>query len=189
MRSYRTHNLWFDQYMEKARVPRLHSFHIGIFKRLAKTYSGHRVLCTIWAFTVISALKATTNFSKEKESDPRDKEVYFRLLTLFEKNKFGFNTRVFADFDVFLEAVVNERFLDDNSAYYDDPITGKEIEDVEMGLVTDPAEGDVQYFMRTKHEHHGEGNPVWKFPDRVGTNYSKDDLSPYKLLPQGMKNH
>lgn len=40
LRSYRTHNLWFDQYHKKVRTPRITSFHIGFFKRLGKTYSG-----------------------------------------------------------------------------------------------------------------------------------------------------
>ena len=40
LRSYRTHNLWFDQYQKKVRTPRITAFHIGIFKRLGKTYSG-----------------------------------------------------------------------------------------------------------------------------------------------------
>ena len=40
LRSYRTHNLWFDYYQKKARQPRVTAFHLGLFKRLAKTYSG-----------------------------------------------------------------------------------------------------------------------------------------------------
>ena len=40
LKSYRTHNLWFDQYQKKARVPRVTAFHIGFFKRLGKSYSG-----------------------------------------------------------------------------------------------------------------------------------------------------
>ena len=40
LRSYRTHNLWFDQYQKKVRTPRITAFHLGIFKRLGKTYSG-----------------------------------------------------------------------------------------------------------------------------------------------------
>ena len=40
LRSYRTHNLWFDLYFKKARVPRMHGLHIALFKRIAKTYSG-----------------------------------------------------------------------------------------------------------------------------------------------------
>ena len=39
-----------------------------------------------------------------------------------------------SDFDLLLEAVLNERFIDDSSAYYDDPISSKEIEDMETGL-------------------------------------------------------
>ena len=40
LRSYRTHNLWFDQYQKKVRCPRITGFHIGFFKRMGKTYSG-----------------------------------------------------------------------------------------------------------------------------------------------------
>ena len=40
LRSYRTHNLWFDYYHLKTRVPRLTGFTTGILKRMAKTYSG-----------------------------------------------------------------------------------------------------------------------------------------------------
>jgi len=40
LRSYRTHNLWFDQYQEKVRQPRVVSFHIGFMKRMAKNYSA-----------------------------------------------------------------------------------------------------------------------------------------------------
>ena len=46
-RSYRTHNLWLDMYQKKIRTPRVHSFHIGVFKRLAKTYSGVTYKTTI----------------------------------------------------------------------------------------------------------------------------------------------
>lgn len=40
LRSYRTHNLWLDMYQKKLRTPRVHTFHIGLFKRMGKTYSG-----------------------------------------------------------------------------------------------------------------------------------------------------
>ena len=40
LKSYRTHNLWFDQYQKKVRTPRITAFHIGFFKRMAKSYSG-----------------------------------------------------------------------------------------------------------------------------------------------------
>ena len=40
LRSYRTHNLWFCQYQEKVRQPRVVSFHIGFMKRMAKSYSS-----------------------------------------------------------------------------------------------------------------------------------------------------
>lgn len=40
LRSYRTHNLWLDQYHKKIRTSRITPFHIGVLKRLGKTYSG-----------------------------------------------------------------------------------------------------------------------------------------------------
>lgn len=40
LRSYRTHNLWFDQYQKKVRTPRITAFHLGFFKRMGKSYSG-----------------------------------------------------------------------------------------------------------------------------------------------------
>ena len=40
LRSFRTHNLWFDVYMVKARTPRVTSFHVATLKRMAKSYSG-----------------------------------------------------------------------------------------------------------------------------------------------------
>ena len=40
LRSYRTHNLWFDQYQKKVRTPRITAFHVGLFKRFGKSYSG-----------------------------------------------------------------------------------------------------------------------------------------------------
>ena len=40
MRSYRTHNLWFDYYHLKTRVPRVIGYSTGLVKRMSKTYSG-----------------------------------------------------------------------------------------------------------------------------------------------------
>ena len=40
LRSFRTNNLWLDQYNNKIRCPRVASFHISIMKRLSKNYSG-----------------------------------------------------------------------------------------------------------------------------------------------------
>ena len=39
LRSFRTHNLWLNQYQTKMRTPRVQAFHITAFKRLAKSYS------------------------------------------------------------------------------------------------------------------------------------------------------
>jgi hypothetical protein len=39
-----------------------------------------------------------------------------------------------SDFELFLEAILNEKFIDDSTLYYDDALTSKEIEDMEAGL-------------------------------------------------------
>lgn len=93
-----------------------------------------------------------------------------------------------SDFDLFLEAVLNERFIDDSSGYYDDPITSKEIEDMEMGLKSDFALADVKHLNRDKNDGHHASKKCMQYPDRFGTNYAKsDDLSVYKILPKGVK--
>ena len=71
MRSYRTHNLWLDQYMKKLRTPRVHAFHIGLFKRMGKTYSGARVMAMIWGFTFFEIGKFFFGFSSKTEEDKK----------------------------------------------------------------------------------------------------------------------
>ena len=39
-RNYRSHNLWLNFYNQKMRQPKIASFHIALFKRIAKSYSG-----------------------------------------------------------------------------------------------------------------------------------------------------
>lgn len=188
MRSYRTHNLWLDQYQVKMRSPRIHAFHIGIFKRLGKTYSGIRVVAFIWGLTFCGMGKFLMKFSKQPEEDKKSPEGYSRLLTLFSKNKYGYHTRIMSDFDLLLEALFNERFIDESTMYYDDPIVQKEIEDMEAGLNSDFAPADVKHLLKDKSDgHHGNAKTV-RFPGRVGTNYDRsDDLSIYKVHPKGVK--
>ena len=91
-----------------------------------------------------------------------------------------------SDFDLLLEAVLNERFIDDASAYYDDPITSKEIEDMELGLASDFSDADVKHLLKDKDDGHHGGKKCIRYPGRFGTNYEKsDDLSVYKILPKG----
>ncbi len=82
-----------------------------------------------WGFTFLSLAKFLNGFSSKEEVNKKPAEVYNRLISIFEKNQYGFHTRIMSDFDLLLEAVLNERFIDDSSAYYDDPVTSKEIED------------------------------------------------------------
>ena len=40
LRSYRTHNLWLDQYARKLRAPKIQMFHVAFMRRMAKSVSG-----------------------------------------------------------------------------------------------------------------------------------------------------
>ena len=83
--------------------------------------------------------------------------------------------------------MLNERFIDESSGYYDDAITSKEIEDVELGLNGDFAQADIKHLLKDKSEH-GALNKCLRYPGRFGTNYEKtDDLSIYKVVPKGQK--
>lgn len=119
--------------------------------------------------------------------DERSPEVYNRLLTIFDKNKFGYHTRIMNDFDFLLEALLNEKFIDDSCGYYDDYFTQKEIEDAETGLNCDLTEADVKHLIKDKG-HHGAAKKCFYNPGKFGTNYENSDaLSVYKVLPKGQK--
>jgi hypothetical protein len=139
-----------------------------------------------WGFTFIGLIKFFIGFKQKPEEDKKPQEVYNRLISIFNKNQYGFHTRIMSDFDLLLEAVLNERFIDDSSAYYDDAISSKEIEDMETGLNSDFSEQDVQHLLRDKNDGHHSGKKCLKYPARFGTNYApSDDLSVYKVFPKG----
>lgn len=128
-----------------------------------------------------------TALPKEKKAD---EEGYHRLLTIHAKNKYGFHTRWMSDFELFLESMLNEKFLEDSSNYYDDQFTTLEIQDMEVGLNGDFSHADVRHMLKDKGGHHDEGFKATRNPDRVGTNYPKGDaLSCYKILPKGQMPH
>lgn len=157
---------------------------------MGKNYSGTRVLAFWWGFTFIGMLKFLNQFKKEKKEDSLDDETYNRLTTIYSKNKFGYHTRIMSDFDNFLTAAFNEKFIVDSSAYYDDLVTQKEIEDVEAGLNSDMSEADYAHMLKDKEDGHHEAGPAkcLRYPGRFGTNYEKtDNLSVYKVLPKGEK--
>jgi hypothetical protein len=140
----------------------------------------------LWGLTTCALLKATFGFSAAPQDDLKGDEGYHRLITLFAKNKYGFHTRFMSDFDLFLEAVLNDKFVEDCSHYYDDITLGKEIEDMELGLNGDFTKADVRHLV--KDPDHGHAAPFKSLmrPDRVATNYPKGDaLSCYKILPKG----
>jgi len=121
------------------------------------------------------------------KEDAKGSEGYHRLLSIFQKNKYGYNTRFMSDFELFLEAILNEKFIDDSTLYYDNALTSKEIEDMEAGLNGDFSRQDVRHLLHDKDEGHHESFKALMRPGRVGTNYgSSDDLSCYKILPKGV---
>ena len=188
LRSYRTHNLWLNQYHRKIRTQRHTPFHIHIMKRMAKSYSGTRVMANLWGITFIGIVKFLLSFKEKEAEDSVPAEMYNRLQTIYSKNKFGFQTRIMSDFDLMLEATLNERFIDEATGYYDDPIFQKEIEDVELGLSGDMSESDVKHANRDPDAGHGGGALCAKHPDRWPSNYAKSDaLSIYKVLPKGQR--
>ena len=113
--------------------------------------------------------------------------MYNRLHTIFQKNKYGYHTRIFADFENLLQGALNEKFINNVTNYYDDPTTGPEIEGIEAGLNSDMSKEDIRNLLKDKAEHPEEVKTM-RFPGRHGLNYGKsDDLSPYKVLPKGTK--
>ena len=93
-----------------------------------------------------------------------------------------------ADFELFLEAMLNERFIDESTLYYDDKMTALEVEDVEAGLNGELSLDDTRHLTRDRADAHHDSYKALRFPDRVGTNYDKSDaLSCYKILPKGQK--
>jgi hypothetical protein len=144
-------------------------------------------MANIWGFTFVAMLKFAAGFSKVSTTDPKENEVYMRLNSIFAKNKYGYNTRFMSDFDLLLEGVLNERFIDESTLYYDNPVVSKEIEDMELGLNGDFAEDDIKNLLKDNHAHGSHFKSV-RYPDRVGDNYRKsDDLSCYKVHPSGSK--
>ena len=107
----------------------------------------------LYTITFISALLATQNFSVPKPGKPVEEEQHYRLLSIFAKNKYGYNTRFMSDFEQFLEAVLNEPFLDNSTAYYQDELTATEVEDMESGLAGEFAPADVQQLLHDVEEH------------------------------------
>ena len=75
-----------------------------------------------------------------------------------------------SDFDLLLESALNERFVDDSTAYYDNPIKAKEIEDMEAGLNGEFSEDDIKDLIKDKSDHASPAL-VMKYPGRVGSNY------------------
>merc|ERR1712216_832728 len=100
---------------------------------------------------------------------------------------YGYNTRFMSDFDLLLESALNERFIEESTAYYDDVVVTTEITDMESGLNGEFAEDDIKNLLKDAGGH-GSDTKVVHYPDRVGTNYRKsDDLSCYKVHPSGSK--
>ena len=107
-------------------------------------------MANFWGFTVVGMLKFAFGFSAAKEDDAASSEIYFRLNSIFAKNKYGYTTRFMSDFDLLLEGALNERFIDESTLYYDDEVVSMEIEDMEQGLNGEFAEDDIKNLIKDK---------------------------------------
>ncbi len=144
-----------------------------------------RVAGALYTVTLIGAIKAALAFTTPPESKDFENEENFRLLSIFAKNKYGYNTRFMSDFEYLLESVLNEKFLDNATLYYDDEMTATEVEDQESGLAGDFAPADVAGLLHDKSHADHDSYKAVRHPDRVATNYPKGDaLSCYKILPK-----
>ena len=144
-----------------------------------------RVAGALYAVTFLGAAKFMFGFSAPPADNSVADEETFRLVSIFSKNKYGYNTRFMSDFELLLESVLNEKFLDNSTLYYDDELTATEIEDQESGLAGDFAPSDVQGLLHDKSHGDHDSYKAVRYPDRVGTNYPKGDaLSCYKILPK-----
>lgn len=140
----------------------------------------------IFGFTTLSMIRAAFSFSAAPTKNEIEKEQYFRLQTIFAKNAYGYRTRFFHDFDIFLECLFHGQFLDEAIAYVEDNTTAKEIEDQESGLEGDFANQDMRNANKDSGAAHHDDKLCLAHPARVGTNYPKtDDLSIYKVHPKG----
>lgn len=143
-----------------------------------------------WSITCMAVVKGAMGMTALPEDKSIQHEGYLRLITIHSKNKYGYHTRWMSDFELFLESMLNERFLEESSAYYDDPVTSTEIQDMELGLNGDFAHSDVRHALKDKGGDHHDSFKCTRKPDRVGTNYAKGDaLSCYKILPKGQMPH
>mmetsp|Transcript_41928 Transcript_41928/g.55260 ORF Transcript_41928/g.55260 Transcript_41928/m.55260 type:complete len:200 (+) Transcript_41928:32-631(+) len=185
LRSYRTHNLWLDQYTKKLRTPKIHALHVHFLRRMAKSVSGMRFAGALYALTFCAGIKFALGFTAAPASKDAENEENFRLLSIFPKNRYGFTTRIMSDFELLLESALNEKFIDNAVLYQDNELTATEIEDMEAGLVSDFAPSDVANLIHDRSEHAHDSFKALRYPDRVGTNYPKGDaLSCYKILPK-----
>ena len=82
-----------------------------------------------WGLSFICIGSSLTSFSAQAADNTLQREGYHRLLTIFSKNQYGYNTRFMSDFELFLDSMLNEKFLDDSTLYYNDPMTAVEISD------------------------------------------------------------
>ena len=141
----------------------------------------------IFGFTTFSILRAAFSFSSAPTKNEIEKEQYYRLQTIFAKNAYGYRTRFFHDFDIFLECVFHGQFLDEAIAYIEDNTTAKEIEDQEGGLEGDFANQDLRNSNKDMPAPHGSPRPLPGAPSSLG-NQLPQDRRPQHLqgAPQGL---
>ena len=62
----------------------------------------------------MAVVKGAIGMSALPEDKSIQHEGYLRLITIHSKNKYGYHTRWMSDFELFLESMLNERFLEES---------------------------------------------------------------------------
>jgi hypothetical protein len=90
---------------------------------MSKGMSQYRMAGFLLGLTFWGAVKGmfkVNGHATTVSKDEFDEEQYRRLNYHFKKNKFGFNTQVFGDFDMMIEVVLSDKFFNNVLDYQSD---------------------------------------------------------------------
>lgn len=95
LRSYRQHNLHFNDYHKKAAQSFVEPTSVQFLKRMSKGMAQYRVAAFFLGLTFWGGVKGLVKVNGHTDvaiNNDYDDENYKRLNYHFKKNKFGFNT-------------------------------------------------------------------------------------------------
>jgi len=65
----------------------------------------------MYGLTCLAMIAGLTRFVSEKAENLQEKELYFRLMSQVKMNKYGYRTQNFANFDLALSCLMNEKYF------------------------------------------------------------------------------